>query len=244
MIAQDTSESKREEDLLEVDTALIILDFASPAEEVADVLSHLGDGGGGAVFVLEEAVSEGRGHGEDTTLEVGIPELTGLQRGDPVRDAESVTPVIASEEREDVVNTTEGEVLTNTEGDGAQIRGFSTVVGELGGLGVGVREGKPVGGLALADLVGTLGVGLSVGDLLLGGEGLDLFLGHEGLEVIVGETLEGMARGEDLRVDLATAADSVPVHTGEAVLGSRIVLCPVPFTVNGMSFVADRKSVV
>jgi hypothetical protein len=240
VIAEETAEGQGEEDLLEVDAAFIIFNFASPAEEVANVLGHLGDGGGGAIFVLEETVGEGRGHGEDAALEVGIPELTGLQGGNPVGDAEGLSPVVASEEREDVVDTTEGEVLTNTEGDGTQIRGFSTVVGELGRLGVGVGHGKPVGGLTLADFVLAFRVGDGISDFLLSGELLDFFLGHEGLEVVVGEALERVARGEDLRVDLTTATNGVPVHTSKAVHGSRIVLSPVPVTVNRMCFVTTH----
>ena len=240
-VIQETSEEgKGEHNLLEVDTAFVIFNFASPAEEVADVLGHLRDGGGGTIFVFDEAVREGRRHGDDTTLHVGVPELTRLERRHPVRDTEGVSPVVAGEEGEDVVNTTEGKVITNTEGDGSQIRGFSTVVGELGGLGVGVGEGKPIGGLTLAGEEVTFSIRLSVGDFLLSGELLDFFLGHEGLEVIVGETLEGMARSEDFGVDLTTTADGVPVHTSEEVVGSRIVLSPVPFTVNGMSFVTTH----
>jgi hypothetical protein len=240
VIAEDAKKRKGEEDLLEVDTTFIVFNFASPAEEVADILSHLRDGGRGAIFVFDETVRERRRHCEDTTFEVGIPELTSLQRRNPVGNAKSFSPVVTGEERKDVVNTTEGEVLANTEGDGAQIRGFSTVVGELGCLGVGVGHREPVGGLAFADFITTFGVRNSVSDFLVTGELLDFLLGHEGLEVVVSETLKRVARGEDLRVDLTTAANGVPVHTCKTVLRSGIVLGPVPVTVNGMRFMSTH----
>jgi hypothetical protein len=240
VVQQAGHDDEREPELLEVDAALVVLNLGSPAEEVADVLGHLGDGRGGAVLVLDQAVGERRGHGEDAALEVRVPELAGLQGRHPVGDAEGVFPVVAGEQREDVVDTTKGDVLADTEGDGAEIRRLGAVVGELGGLGVGVGEGKPVGGLALAEVELALRVGDGVHDLLLGGELLDLLLGHEGLEVVEGQALEGMARREDLGVDLAAAADGVPVHTGEAGVVAGIVLDPVPFAMNGMSLVSTH----
>ena len=103
-------------------------------------------------------------------------------------------------------------------GDERKIRGQGTVVGGAGGLVVLVRAGAVVGKLAGALLDLTLVVGLGVVLVLLG-KGLGLVDGHHGADKCAPrDTLEGVARGADLTVDLETTAESGVVEGLEELL--------------------------
>ena len=54
----------------------VVLGARGPGQEGAHVLAQLGEGGGGAVIVLDDLVVEGRRHADGSTREVGVEVLS------------------------------------------------------------------------------------------------------------------------------------------------------------------------
>lgn len=187
---------------------LVHLRLGGPVKELDNILGHLGGGGRGAVLVLDKTVVENTSHGDTGAGEVRVEVEAGGNDG-----ARRGLLGVTGQKREDIVAATVSGL-----GDERKIRGQGTVVGGAGGLVVLVRAGAVVGKLAGALLDLTLVVGLGVVLVLLG-KGLGLVDGHHGADKCAPrDTLEGVARGADLTVDLETTAESGVVEGLEELL--------------------------
>mmetsp|Transcript_57644 Transcript_57644/g.126299 ORF Transcript_57644/g.126299 Transcript_57644/m.126299 type:complete len:231 (-) Transcript_57644:69-761(-) len=170
--------------------------LGGPAQEVHDILGHLGLGARSAVLVVDQTIRvERRRHADEATREVGVVV-------EPVTDREAGGRVtVAHQHGEDVVDT-----LVLGGGVDRQIRGEGTTVRISGGLLVGVRrresiDQEPRSGEHLALVVG------SIDDVDLGGKLLHSLLRIDLADQVPEmQLVHGMAGSADLPVDLVSSA--------------------------------------
>lgn len=197
--------------------SLVVLGLGGPRQELGDILGHLRGGGGGAVLVLDNSVKQSSGHSDASSGEVGVV----VHSGGKLHAGRGLVG-IAGQQGKNVVGTAVSGL-----GDQRKIRGKSSLVGGSGGLLVGVGAGNVVGELSGSLSGVTLIIGLVVVLELLG-KGLDLIGGvGNAHEVSPGDSVQRVAGGADLLVDLVASSQRRVVKGGEhAVLGPG-VLCGV-----------------
>lgn len=194
--------------------SLVMLRLGSPGQEGSDILGHLGGGGGSAVLVLDNTVEQSSGHTNASSGEVGVVVHSGGEH-----DAGRRLVGVAGQQSKNVVGTSVSGL-----GNEGQIRGKSSLIGGSGSLLVRVGAGNVVGELSGSLSGVTLIIGLVVIlELLSESLGLIGGVGHAH-EVSPGDSVQRVAGGADLLVDLVASSQRGVVKGGEhAVLGPGVL---------------------
>mmetsp|Transcript_4451 Transcript_4451/g.10578 ORF Transcript_4451/g.10578 Transcript_4451/m.10578 type:complete len:231 (+) Transcript_4451:540-1232(+) len=172
--------------------------LGGPAQEVHDILGHLGLGARSAVLVVDQTIRvERRRHADEATREVGVVV-------EPVTDREAGGRVtVAHQHGEDVVNA-----LVLGGGVDGQVRREGATVSVAGRLLVGVGGWEGIHQQSRSGEHLTLVVG-SVDNIDLGGELLhSLFRVDLADQVPEVQLVHSVAGGADLSVDLVSSADA------------------------------------
>jgi len=205
--------------------SLVTVSSLHVRDEVGDIISQLGSGGGGTIFVFEHTIIKLSGHTNDHMIIVGVEVFT-LGDIDTMRGL----VVVTGQDVEDVVDATRSESnLGQIDGPDTVVGVFTLILGELGRIDSVVNVSVSfIPFLIVVLLVMMMGrMDREVGDK---GSQFQLFVGliQQGIVLLVDHTV---TIGTVSSKDQETSSD-----TGTVVSTEESELRPVEVTVMGTDF--------